>query len=194
MPKTRVTIFLSPQAIGLPPLPIHVHTLLDAAHSVCLVSCYAGMQCIQCVCVLLCRHTSRPILQRGQPRMSTSCASSDLPGLTGSVRCRSMRLCTAPLGALLSHCLPTPDSDRFDIRHLVRAALRCWHEADSVPLAYWCSWSCRIQICTKCLGIKGLGIYAGEDEMKRLKKSEVQFALTVADSPLGRDKLTRALR
>ncbi|EIE22223.1 hypothetical protein COCSUDRAFT_55919 [Coccomyxa subellipsoidea C-169] len=34
----------------------------------------------------------------------------------------------------------------------------------------------------------------GEDEMKRLKKSEVQFALTVADSLLGRDKLTRALR
>jgi hypothetical protein len=30
--------------------------------------------------------------------------------------------------------------------------------------------------------------------MKQLKKAEVQFALTVADSLLARDKLTRALR
>ncbi|KAK9908234.1 hypothetical protein WJX75_004627 [Coccomyxa subellipsoidea] len=34
----------------------------------------------------------------------------------------------------------------------------------------------------------------GEAEMKQLKKAEVQFALTVADSLLARDKLTRALR
>ncbi|BDA45209.1 hypothetical protein COCOBI_06-6920 [Coccomyxa sp. Obi] len=34
----------------------------------------------------------------------------------------------------------------------------------------------------------------GEAEMKRLKKAEVQFALTVADSLLARDKLTHALK
>ncbi|CAL8469013.1 g8554 [Coccomyxa elongata] len=34
----------------------------------------------------------------------------------------------------------------------------------------------------------------GEAEMKRLKKTEVQFALTVADSLLARDKLTHALK
>ncbi|EIE20982.1 hypothetical protein COCSUDRAFT_54081 [Coccomyxa subellipsoidea C-169] len=34
----------------------------------------------------------------------------------------------------------------------------------------------------------------GEDEMKQLKKADVQFAVTVADSLLARDKLTKALR
>lgn len=36
--------------------------------------------------------------------------------------------------------------------------------------------------------------HAGEAEMKQLKKTEVQFALTVADSLLAKDKLTHALK
>lgn len=35
---------------------------------------------------------------------------------------------------------------------------------------------------------------AGEVEMKQLKKTEVDFAITVADSLLARDKLNAALK
>ena len=45
-----------------------------------------------------------------------------------------------------------------------------------------------------CMHFQHVSTCAGDIEMKRLKKAEVHFALTVADTLLARDKLERALR